>query len=131
PERKQDMGRHLDSSSLGVPAVALEASQRSLESITHQLVEIQRRLLSQRADEGVRETLKQAYEGLNEALQFIARLPPLENDVHLHRQRVAQLHAIDHLLRFCGRLQTEPECPVQTEVESLTDVKAGMDRILA
>lgn len=131
PERKQDMGRHLDSSSLGVPAVALEASQRSLESITHQLVEIQRRLLSQRADEGVRETLKQAYEGLNEALQFIARLPPLENDVNLHRQRVAQLHAIDHLLRFCGRLQTEPECQVQTEVESLTDVKAGMDRILA
>lgn len=130
PERKQDMGRHLDSSSLGVPAVALEASQRSLESITHQLVEIQRRLLSQRGDEGVQQTLKQAHESLNEALQFIARLPPLENDVNLHRQRVAQLHAIDHLLRFCGRLQTEPEYLIQNEVESLTDVKDRMDRIL-
>jgi len=43
---------------------------------------------------------------------------------------VAQLHAIDHLLRFCGRLQTEPEYLIQNEVESLTDVKDRMDRIL-
>ena len=130
PERKQDMGRHLDMTSLGVPTVALEASQRSLESITHQLVEVQRGLLSKPLDEDLRQTLHLAQEGLNEALQFIARLPPLENEANLHRQRVAQLHAIDHLLRLCSRLQTEAANVSQEEQVSLGDVKMRMERIL-
>ena len=108
PEQSRDMGRHLDTSALRVPSVALEASQRSLESITHQLVEVQRRFLKGASIEELHGTLELAHEALNEALQFIARLPPLEPAENLHRQRVAQLHAIDHLLRLCNRLQTAP-----------------------
>ncbi|HLU79642.1 MAG TPA: Na/Pi symporter [Burkholderiaceae bacterium] len=131
PERKQDMGRHLDASSLGVPAVALEASQRSLESITHQLVEVQRNLLSRPMDDALREILLRAHESLNEALQFIARLPPLEHDPGLHRQRVAQLHAIDHLLRLCGRLQADSATLHADEDADLASVKQQMDGLLA
>src|SRR5690606_41787151 len=55
------------------------------------------------------QTLERAHTALNEALQFIARLPPLEHEADLHRQRVAQLHAIDHLLRLHGRLLNAPD----------------------
>lgn len=127
PEREQDMSRHLDASALGVPTVALEASLRTLESITHQLVEVQRKLLVRPLDDALRDTLQRAHDGLDEALQFIARLPPLE-DAALHRQRVAQLHAIDHLLRLCGRLQTAPET---ASGEEIADVRAGMESMLA
>lgn len=130
PERKQDMGRHLDASALGVPTVALEASQRALESITHQLVDVQRRLLARPMDDLLRDTLQRAHEGLDEALQFIARLPPLEHDAALHRQRVAQLHAIDHLLRLCGRLQTESDMAQRDEGGEIADVRRRMERLL-
>lgn len=131
PERKQDMGRHLDASSLGVPSVALEASQRSLESITHQLVEVQRNLLTRPMDDAAKQILLRAHESLNEALQFIARLPPLEHDAGLHRQRVAQLHAIDHLLRLCGRLQTESALLQQDSDDDLAEVKGQMEGMLS
>lgn len=131
PERKQDMGRHLDASSLGVPAVALEASQRALESITHQLVDVQRDLLRKPMTDALRDILQRANEGLNEALQFIARLPPLEHDAALHRQRVAQLHTIDHLLRLCGRLQTTADHASELEGGEGAEVLGRMDRLLA
>ena len=130
PKRQQDMNRHLDTSTLSVPTVALEASQRSLESITHQLVEVQRRLLEKPLDETLSDTLTKAYEGLNEALQFIARLPPLENDAALHKQRVAQLHATDHLLRLCSRLQLGLQNVGPQHDATLADAKARMERIL-
>jgi len=130
PERKQDMARHLDASALGVPAVALEASQRSLEAITHQLVEVQRGLLDKPMTDAVRDTLQRAHDGLNEALQFIARLPPLEHDVGLRGRRVAQLHAIDHLLRLCGRLQSTPDPEAGLSGEAAPEVLERMGRLL-
>lgn len=130
PESKQDMGRHLDASALRVPAVALEASQRALESITHQLVDVQRALLRNPLTDALRDTLQRANEGLNEALQFIARLPPLEHDAALHRQRVAQLHAIDHLLRLCGRLQNTVHPVSDLEGGEGAEVLERMERLL-
>lgn len=109
PERPQDMSRHLDASALAMPFVALEVSQRALESITHQLVELQRVLMRKPLSDSEMQTLERAHTALNEALQFIARLPPLEHEADLHRQRVAQLHAIDHLLRLHGRLLNAPD----------------------
>lgn len=131
PERKQDMSRHLDASTLAVPAVALEASQRALESITHQLVEVQRDLLKQPMNDAMRDTIQRAVQALNEAMQFIARLPPLDHDAALHRQRVAQLHAVDHLMRLCGRLQhgVYPASGLVNE-EGGAEVLERMDRLL-
>lgn len=130
PERKEDFSRHLDPSAVGVPAVALEASQRTLESITHQLVEVQRGLLKRPADEGLRAALQRISEGLNDALQFIARLPPLDTDPGLHARRVAQLHAIDHLLRLCGRLQSTPEPVNRGESPEVEAVAERMEALL-
>lgn len=132
PERKQDMSRHLDASTLAVPAVALEASQRALESITHQLVEVQRDLLTQPLTGAMRDTVQRAVQALNEAMQFIARLPPLDHDAALHRQRVAQLHAIDHLMRLCGRLQKNGVYPASSLAaeEGGAEVLERMQRLL-
>ncbi len=131
PERKHDMSRHLDASSLGVPSVALEASQRALESITHQLVEIQRVMLIKPVSADTRDTLQRAQDGLNEALHFIAGLPPLESDESLHRQRVAQLHAIDHLLRLCGRLQADIQAEQRFDRSEIAEVTQHMESLLA
>jgi len=130
PEHRQDMGRHLDASALGVPFVALEASQRALESITHQLVEVHRSVLKGALGDAGRETLQRAHDGLNEALQFIARLPPLEQEAALHRQRVAQLHSIDHLLRLHGRLQSAPDPAEYFDGAVVHEVRERMDLLL-
>lgn len=130
PERRQDMGRHLDASSLTVPFVALEVSQRTLEAITHQLLEVQRALLRRTLNDDDRDTLERAHEGLNQALQFIARLPPLDQEVVLHNQRVAQLHAIDHLLRLYGRQLHAPDPAECFDDASVKGLRTEMEAIL-
>lgn len=131
PERRHDPIRHLDASALGVPAVALEASQRTLESIAHQLVELQRMLLKEPLTDTARARLKDANDGLHEALQFIARLPPLDDDPGLHGRRVAQLHTIDHLLRWAGRLHNGPDPAIYQDQDAVAGVLERMEKILA
>src|SRR5690606_25808589 len=82
------------------------------------------------ATEELREKLGRAQRALNEALQFIARLPPLEQDAALHRQRVAQLHAIDHLMRLCTRLQTAPDVAPNRAAPEIAEAGDRMERLL-
>jgi len=77
-----------------------------------------------------RDILQQAHDGLNEALQFIARLPPLEHEPALHRLRVAQLHAIDHLLRLHGRLQSAPGPAQHLDGAVVHEVRERMECLL-
>src|SRR5690606_22166720 len=52
------------------------------------------------------EELRQQAKILDEAYEFVARIQlPLE-DKRLNERRSAQLHAIDHLLRLLGRVQS-------------------------
>lgn len=130
PERPSDAGRYLDASLVGVPHVALEASQRALESVTHQLVSLQRSVLSVAFTRADQQALQQAHDTLNEALQFVARLPPLEHEAALHRQRVAQLHAIDHLLRWLGRLQKAPAAELHFQDAVVHEVREATIQML-
>ncbi len=100
PERGEDMARPLDASLLTLPAIALEASQRTLTQITDRLFERLYRILSLDPSDTAQVDLLQARHALDRAFDFVSRIPLQAGDKKLAAQRIAQLHAIDHLLRF-------------------------------
>ena len=104
PERGDDMSQHLDDSLLGIPSVSLEASQRTLERAFEKLLAMYRQVLLMQPPERMASELVQVRQALERAFDFVTRiqLPP-QNDA-LSEQRIAQLHAVDHLLRFRNRL---------------------------
>lgn len=115
PERGDPMTQHLDSSLLAIPEVALEASQRTLEQITRRLFGLYGEILSGARPENLQQTLSQSREALDRCFDFVSRIPPPDNDVFVAR-RIAQLHAIDHLLRFRERLMELDQ--VQAELDN-------------
>lgn len=99
PEKGPPLTRHLDPTVLSVPAVALEATRRALSETACGLFNAVREGLDNRAgaDEDVRRA--ELGQALDQAQQFLAKVPPVTEDEPLSRSRVAQLHAIDHLVR--------------------------------
>lgn len=103
PERGDPMTQHLDSSLLAIPVVALEASLRALDQIAQRLFDTYAEMLAGTRPENLQQTLSQSREALDRCFDFVSRIPPPGSDVFV-AQRIAQLHAIDHLLRFRERL---------------------------
>jgi phosphate:Na+ symporter len=105
PERADDATQHLDASLLAIPAVALEAAQRALQRIAQRLFDIYAEILSGQHPEGLLQRLAQSREALDRCFDFVSRIPPPDGNEAFAARRIAQLHAIDHLLRFRERLQ--------------------------
>lgn len=104
-EKNSLMTERLDDAMLSIPSVALEASQRALERIASHLLEIYEHLLLG-SENGLREKhLAQALLSLEETYAFVSRIALPSDDQSMNEIRIAQLHAIDHLLRFRTRLQ--------------------------
>jgi len=102
PDKGQALTRHLDDTLLQAPAVALEASRRTLRDIaTETFAALQAVLSGAAIDETRRQRLHQA---LDQTQQFFSRIPPLAEDEPLSQARVSQMHAIDHLTRLQSRL---------------------------
>jgi phosphate:Na+ symporter len=100
PEKGPALTRHLDPTVLNVPAVALEATRRALSEIARGLFDAVRDGLNNRwggAEDVRRVELQQA---LDQTQEFFAKIPPVAEDQPLSQSRVAQMHAIDHLLRL-------------------------------
>ena len=95
----------LDASVLSVPPVALEASQRALEQLTGELLEAHGALLSGTVDPASVPRLERIETALHEAYEFVSRIQFQQGDATGAAQRIAQLHAIDHLMRFQSRLR--------------------------
>ncbi|MCP5327362.1 MAG: Na/Pi symporter [Steroidobacteraceae bacterium] len=107
PERGEVVTQRLDASLLSIPAVALEASQRVLEQVMSRLLDVYAEMLSGSGatTNNTHETrLRQTTPLLNETYDFVSRIVMPADDVVAGAQRIAQLHAIDHLLRFRTRL---------------------------
>lgn len=104
PERGDDLARHLDASLLGIPAVALEASQRTLNEVLHTLLRVFDQILTTPEQDTRQHDLLQARHALDRSFEFVARIQLPASDRALSAQRVAQLHAIDHMLRLHLRL---------------------------
>jgi phosphate:Na+ symporter len=104
PERGPRLTRHLDTSLLAAPAVALEATRRALRDMALELVD-QLMPLTQGGVASVEESRRyDLTSALEHTQQFFARIPPIVEDEPLSRRRVDTLHAIDHLVRLHGRL---------------------------
>ncbi|MEZ5493145.1 MAG: Na/Pi symporter [Pseudomonadales bacterium] len=113
PEPHDDTATHLDASLLTIPTVALDAAQRTLEQMTGKLLVIYDEILSMSQRTTLPQELARLQRALNHAFDFISRIP-LQSGDDIHAAcRIAQLHAIDHLLRLRSRLhdlaQTETD----------------------
>ena len=104
PAREEVLTERLDDSMLSIPAVALEASQRALEAIAARILSFYDGMLSGGDVEDTESHLAQAAQALDEVYGFVSRIALSAGDEAGATQRVAQLHAIDHLLRLRTRL---------------------------
>lgn len=112
PDRAGSVTERLDQSLLAIPAVALEASQRALEEVAQQLFDFYSELLSPGAAASRNGGLMEAGQSLDRTYDFVSRIELPADDARLGAQRIAQLHAIDHLLRFHGRLHDLAEAEI-------------------
>jgi len=105
PEQGPTLTRHLDNTLLSVPAVALEATRRALSEIACDLFAVLRDTLH--APSGIREESRRVLirQALERTQEFFARIPPVTEGAPLSELRLAQVHAIDHLLRLEMRLE--------------------------
>lgn len=104
PEKEEEIAGNLDNSTLGVPEVALEASQRALEKIATLLFSAYEGACKQPGTAIDATLLDRARVALDRAYDFISRVPLESDQDKLAGQRIAQLHAADHLIRFRQRL---------------------------
>lgn len=108
PESEPTLTRHLDDTVLNVPAVALEATRRALsETAREMFIAVGQRLAGTypASNEAHVARIQQA---LDRTQRFFARIPPLAEDQPMTQSRVAQMHAIDHLLRLKSCLEPPP-----------------------
>jgi len=105
PEPQPTLTRHLDASVLNVPAVALEATRRALTQVAVKMFDILREGLARHDGLPDRVDEQEIRQSLLLTQQFFAKIPPLDEEAPLSRSRLAQMHAIDHLVRLQGRLK--------------------------
>ncbi|MGE4125534.1 MAG: Na/Pi cotransporter family protein [Pusillimonas sp.] len=127
PEDKDDLAGNLDNSTLEVPEVALEASQRSLERIAALLFGSYSQVLQNPQQTLDPKMLDQTRSALDRAYDFISRVPLEADQNKLAEQRIAQLHATDHLIRFRQRLYELSVQPIDFASE---DYQWAMDHNL-
>jgi phosphate:Na+ symporter len=90
---------------LNAPSVALEATRRALSEIACETWTILREAFN--GAEPNRDRVEPLREALRQTEQFFAQIPPISEDAPLSASRLAQMHAIDHLLRLQSRLLPE------------------------
>ncbi len=104
PDKGPALTRHLDDSLLSVPPIALEASRRALRDIAAETFGALR-LNLEHPQSGVTEiTRARITQALEDAQLFFSRIPAEAERAGLAEARLAQMHAIDHLLRLNARL---------------------------
>ncbi|MDP3498557.1 MAG: Na/Pi symporter [Candidatus Nitrotoga sp.] len=104
PERGPRLTRHLDDTLLAAPPVALEACRRTLSDIALELIDLTQSVLTNAAAPVDELRRVEAGTALLHTQQFFSRIPLVGEDEPLSRQRVSQLHAVDHLTRLHARL---------------------------
>ena len=131
PAPADDIAGNLDDSLLQVPEVALEASQRALERIATILFNSYHQALEETPHTVPGKLLQQTQEALDHAYAFISRIPLESDDTLLAQQRIAQLHATDHLIRLRQRLLELNQLAIDLNTPQYTAALAHHQRLLA
>lgn len=104
PETSGEATARLDASLLPLPDVALEASDRALERLAHEALELFETRLRDADGEALRARLRTLDQDIDRVYDFVGRIELQAGDEASAASRIAQLHAIDHLLRLRGHL---------------------------
>ena len=105
PDKKEHtLTQRLDDSMLAIPSVALEASQRALEETTERMLGAYGRVLAGGTHTLSPGKLQELGRSLDTAYAFVSRIELRQDDAASAARRIAQLHTIDHLIRFRSRL---------------------------
>lgn len=104
PERGPRLTRHLDPTLLNLPAVALEATRRALSETACEMFQALRERLDNAQEEADAARGAMLLLALDQTQQFFAKIPPAAEGRPLSQSRVAQIHAIDHLVRLHASL---------------------------
>lgn len=99
PEKGPAATRHFDDSLLSVPTVALEATRRSLTQTTRQLFGLFHAELSAKTTALETQYLP-LYAALESIQAYFSKIPLTAEHQPVSQLRVAQIHAIDHLVRL-------------------------------
>lgn len=94
----------LDASLLTLPDVALEASERALEHLAGEALAIFEARLRDEDGSALAERLRGLDGEIDRVYDFVGRIELPAGDEASAASRIAQLHAIDHLLRLRTRL---------------------------
>lgn len=120
PEVDPPLTRHLDSSVLSVPEVALEASGRALKESAAELFDAARRRLAW-GNRGYHDSGFDHYKSAVRQIQeFLSQIHHLPTDRPMADAHVRQIHAVDHLLRLTHLLE-----PAHAHLQYLDDPKLG------
>jgi phosphate:Na+ symporter len=117
PDTEMPLTRHLDESVLAVPEVALEATRRALAETAAELFDAARRRITSGKNNGFKDSeLPRVAAAIDRIQPFLARIHHLPTDRPMSRSHVAQIHAIDHLLRLEDSLK-----PPRAQIGGLID----------
>lgn len=120
PEVDPPLTRHLDSSVLSVPEVALEASGRALKESAAELFDAARRRLAW-GNRGYHDSGFEQYKSAVWQIQeFLSQIHHLPTDRPMADAHVRQIHAVDHLLRLTHLLE-----PAHAHLRYLDDPELG------
>ncbi len=130
PEKGPQLTRHLDSTVLEVPAVALETTVRALRETAGLLLGLFSARISGRWSRAQDISADEAARALHHIQHFVAGIPPISPGGELSPMKVAQLHAIDHLTRLQSHLH--PSSALQQRVRSpaLDDERSTCEALL-
>ncbi|MDP1560408.1 MAG: Na/Pi symporter [Pirellulaceae bacterium] len=101
PDRGPAWTRYLDAATRRVPSVAIVATERALRETARQVCDKLQNGLSANAWDSSANEFEPT---IREIQEFLEQLPVAPDDTVMVRDRVEQLHALDHLLRLTARL---------------------------
>ncbi|MGE4368458.1 MAG: Na/Pi cotransporter family protein [Burkholderiaceae bacterium] len=131
PERGEPLVSHLDDSLLALEPVALEAAQRALHAINHQLFDAFRQVLASGYSPVVNSTIVEIRAALDYTYNFLTRIQVPPDHTAQNDQRSDLLHAIDHAYRLCNRLEHLDTAPIDFSNRTFVWALNGINAMLA
>lgn len=108
PHKGPALTRHLDTTLLEAPAVALEASRRALSSASCEVFSRINSVLSDPSKISDESGAALLGRELDRIQSFFAEIPSVSENEPLSQSRISQMHTLEHLARLQNRLNPPP-----------------------